>query len=155
LHLKDGEVRYTPGNFAHAAINESNQPFHNITIELLKPSDNVTTCADQCISVHCSKDQKSDCPAVANRITADQWTVSLVKLPPNTKLDSRLVGPTLLIAVSGLNFSRKPSDVEYPFQRSSGGLDWIPAGLKETMSNESSKMAQFVTLEFKPEKQNQ
>ena len=50
LHLKDGEVRYTPGNFAHAAINESDQPFHNITIELLKPSDKVTTCADQCIS---------------------------------------------------------------------------------------------------------
>src|SRR5882672_6637048 len=44
LHLKDGEVRFTPGNFAHAAINESDRPFHNITIELLQPSANVKTC---------------------------------------------------------------------------------------------------------------
>jgi quercetin dioxygenase-like cupin family protein len=155
LQLKDGEVRYTPGNFAHAAINKSDRPFHNITIELLKPSDKVTTCSDLCITLHCGKEQKGSCPSVTHRITADQWTVSLVRLPPNAKLDSRAVGPTLLIAVSDLNLSRKPSDDTYPFHRSSGGLDWIPAGLKETMSNESSKTAQFVTLEFKPEKQNQ
>ncbi|MGC2743027.1 MAG: hypothetical protein WA672_07550, partial [Candidatus Angelobacter sp.] len=37
LQLKDGEVRFTAGNFAHAAINNSDRPFHNITIELLKP----------------------------------------------------------------------------------------------------------------------
>ena len=41
LKLKDGEVRFTPGNFAHAAINQSDRPFHNITIELLKPSSSV------------------------------------------------------------------------------------------------------------------
>ena len=46
LKLKDGEVRFTPGNFAHAAINQSDRPFHNITIELLKPSTNVKTCTD-------------------------------------------------------------------------------------------------------------
>jgi len=42
LHLKDGEVRFTPGNFAHAAINESDRPFHNITIELLQPASHVS-----------------------------------------------------------------------------------------------------------------
>ena len=48
LLLKDGEVRYTPGNFAHAAINNSDRPFHNTTIELLKPSTNVKTCTGPC-----------------------------------------------------------------------------------------------------------
>jgi len=85
LKLKDGEVRYTPGNFAHAAINRSDRPFHNITIELLKPSSKVI-----------------------------------------------------------------PDEVQ--FKRSSGGLEWIPGGLKETIRNGDSKMAQFVVLEFKPDK---
>ena len=50
LHLKDGEVRFTPGNFAHAAINESERPFHNITIELLKPSRSVENCTEACVA---------------------------------------------------------------------------------------------------------
>src|SRR5258708_32116833 len=53
LQLKDGEVRFTPGNFAHAAINKSDRPFHNITIELLKPSTNVKTCPEACDSGGC------------------------------------------------------------------------------------------------------
>ena len=53
LKLKDGEVRFTPGNFAHAAINQSDRPFHNITIELLKPSINVKTCTGSCDSGGC------------------------------------------------------------------------------------------------------
>ena len=53
LKLKDGEVRFTPGNFAHAAINQSDRPFHNITIELLKPSTNVKTCTGSCDSGGC------------------------------------------------------------------------------------------------------
>ncbi len=42
LLLKDGEIRFTPGKFEHAAINQSDKPFHNITIELLKPATHVT-----------------------------------------------------------------------------------------------------------------
>ena len=48
LILKDGEVRFTPGGFAHAAINNSDQPFHNITIELLKPSSSIKACSGSC-----------------------------------------------------------------------------------------------------------
>jgi quercetin dioxygenase-like cupin family protein len=151
LHLKDGEVRFTPGNFAHAAINESDQPFHNITIELLKSSGKVTACADLCVVLHCGKEQKGSCPSVTHSINADQWTVSLVKVPPNAKLPTQAAGPTLLIAVSDLNLGRQVSDATYPFQRSSGGLDWLPAGLKETVHNDTSRAAQYVTLEFKPE----
>ncbi|MGC2695979.1 MAG: hypothetical protein WA738_09325 [Candidatus Angelobacter sp.] len=140
LHLKDGEVRYTPGNFAHAAINESDRPFHNITIELLKPSTNVKTCADAC---------DSGVPSTIRRISADQWTVSLVSLPPNATFDSQLVGPTLLVAVTNLKLSRQSFDARGHFERRSGGFDWIPAGLKETISNNASASAQFVTLQFK------
>src|SRR5690348_4629984 len=73
LHLKDGEVRYTPGNFAHAAGNESDRPFHNITIELLKPSTNVKTCTEACLeNLQCGNSNGGLCPATEKRISSDQ-----------------------------------------------------------------------------------
>jgi len=37
LVMADGQLGYSPGHFAHIARNESNAPFNNVTIELLKP----------------------------------------------------------------------------------------------------------------------
>ena len=155
LLLKDGEVRFTPGNFAHAAINNTDRPFHNITIELLKPSANVKTCTDKCDSGGCIGSMLNSpvtgCPSTVRRISADQWTVSLVTLPPSAPFDSQPAGPTLLIAITKLDLTRQSYDAMGQFKRPSGGLDWIPDGLKETIRNRASKPAQFVTLEFKPE----
>jgi len=36
LKLANGETRFTPGNFAHVARNLSDQPFRNVTIELIQ-----------------------------------------------------------------------------------------------------------------------
>jgi quercetin dioxygenase-like cupin family protein len=159
LLLKDGEVRYTPGSFAHAAINNSDRPFHNITIELLKPSANVKTCTGTCDSGGCAgatlNSPDTGCPSTVRRISADQWTVSLVTLPPNVPLGSQPAGPTLLIAVTKLDVTRESYDAMGQFKRLPGGLDWIPGGLKETIRNRDSKPAQFVTLEFKPEQHTQ
>ncbi|HZI58676.1 MAG TPA: hypothetical protein VFF39_17980 [Verrucomicrobiae bacterium] len=148
LKLKDGEVHYTPGDFAHAAINRSERPFHNITIELLKPSSKVTPCPETCFEQVLARDRAS----VIQAYSSDQWTVSQITLPPDSKFDSQPAGPTLLIAVTKLKLSRESFDVVGQFSRPSGGLEWIPGGLKETIHNSDSKMAQFVALEFKPDK---
>src|SRR5467141_5194999 len=37
LVMADGQLGYSPGHFAHIARNESDMPFNNVTIELLKP----------------------------------------------------------------------------------------------------------------------
>jgi hypothetical protein len=164
LKLKDGEVRFTPGNFAHAAINQADRPFHNITIELLKPSTNVKTCTGSCDASTClgsipgnTGDRSSlpACPTVTHLISADQWTVSLVGLPPSAILNKPSSGPTLLVAVSKLELGRQSDDAVGPFKRDPGGFDWIPAGRREGMHNGTSEAAQFVILEFKPEQQKQ
>lgn len=36
LKLKDGEARFTKGGFAHKAVNKSDKPFRNVTVELKK-----------------------------------------------------------------------------------------------------------------------
>ncbi len=41
LQLKDGEVRFTRGGFAHVARNNSDAPFRNVTIEFLHPQSNL------------------------------------------------------------------------------------------------------------------
>jgi hypothetical protein len=157
--LKDGEVRYTPGNFAHTAINESERPFHNITIELLKPSANTKTCMESCDSGGCIGAMLNSpvvgCPVTIRHIASDQWTASLVSLPPDALLDHQPAGPTLLIAVTKLKLSRESLDAVGQFSRQPGGLDWIPAGLSEKIHNGNSTTAQFITLEFKADKHNQ
>src|SRR5579864_5155316 len=164
LKLKDGEVRYTPGNFAHAAINQSDRPFHNITIELLKPSTNVKTCTGSCDAGGCvgsvpgntgNNSSAPVCAATTHLISADQWTVSLVSLPPNATLNRPAGGPALLVAVTKLELGRQSGDDVGPFKRASGGFDWIPAGRQEMIHNGASEAAQFVTLEFKQEQQKQ
>lgn len=41
LELKDGETRFTKGGFAHKAVNLSDKPFKNWTIEIRKPMQDV------------------------------------------------------------------------------------------------------------------
>jgi uncharacterized RmlC-like cupin family protein len=152
LQLKDGEVRFTPGKFAHAAINKSDKPFHNITIELLKPSSKVANCTDACaVSMPCSDQSNIHCPAKVTRISSDQWTVSLVTLPPSTHWEyPEHAQPHLMVAVSGLDLSSMNKAGRENIKRDPGGFSWVPAGDTHFLLNNSTKAAQFVTLEFKP-----
>jgi uncharacterized RmlC-like cupin family protein len=147
LQLKDGEVRYTPGNFAHAAINKSDRPFHNITIELLKPSTNVQPC-----EVNCSRDPVGPGGTSTTRIYySDQWAIALITLAPAGRLEREMHGnPHLVIAVSDLDLASQTGAASNSIQRQPGGLLWMPAGHAYTMVNKSQKPAKFVTLEFKP-----
>lgn len=151
LQLKDGEVRYTPGNFAHAAINKSDLPFHNITIELLKPSTGVVNCTEACaISMPCSDQTKVHCPSQVSRISSDQWTVSLVTLPPSTHWEVSRQTRYLMIAVSELDLSSRTNILgTESIMRSPGGWAWMDASEPYTLVNNSKKAAKFVTLEFK------
>ena len=157
LQLKDGEVRFTPGNFAHAAINESDHPFHNITIELLKPSSSVKTCTEGCdVSGGCGATLASPpgCPSTVRRISSDQWHVSLVTLPPSTRMEKHThTMPHLVIAVSDLDLTSQAEAASSNLKREPGGLAWVPSGVTHTLANNSQRPARFVTLEFNPEKQ--
>src|SRR5436305_9169032 len=109
LKLKDGEVRFTPGNFAHAAINQSDRPFHNITIELLKPSTSVKVCTEGCdVSSGClgaMAPPNPVCPSTVRRISSDQWMVAMVTLPSTQIVSQTQTAPHLMIAVSDLDLS--------------------------------------------------
>jgi quercetin dioxygenase-like cupin family protein len=156
LKLKDGEVRFTPGNFAHAAINQSDRPFHNITIELLKPSTSVKVCTENCdIFGGCIGAVASPnplCPNTVRRISSDEWLVAMVTVPPSRQIVNQTqAAPHLMIAVSDLDLSSDNGTASKGIKLEPGGLLWVAASAKQTLSNKSSKPIQFVTLEFKQE----
>jgi len=157
LLLKDGEVRYTPGNFAHAAINNADRPFHNTTIELLKPTTNERPC-----EVNCARDLWARDPRTgelfpeANRLyVSDQWTVTVVMLPPKSNLNLGHNLPQLVIPVSNLELSAIPSSADSPIKRTPGQIDWLPKGIMHPLYNNSAQTARFIVLEFNPEQPKQ
>src|SRR3954469_3326816 len=58
LELKDGDTRFTKGGFAHKALNLSDTPFVNVTVELKKHFDaEIKYCADKA-GANCTRDIK-------------------------------------------------------------------------------------------------
>jgi quercetin dioxygenase-like cupin family protein len=149
LTLKDGEVRFTKSNFSHAATNQGDRPFHNITIELLKPATNVKVCTDSC---NAGPPCAGICPTVERRITSDQWTVSFVTLPPSSRVDKHTHSLAhMAVAVSDLNLTAQEGTSSSEIRRSPGGLDWVPAGTTHTVVNAGTSTARMVTIDFATE----
>jgi len=154
LLLKDGEVRYTPGNFAHAAINNSDRPFHNITIELLKPSTNVKTCTGPCddLSNLCA----GICAQRRKLISSDQWSVWLITDPPTAHAETQLHAvPQLIVPVSNLAFGVQAGATDTPIIRSAGQIDWLSSRPMHPLINNAKVSVRFVALEFNPEQPKQ
>ncbi len=143
LLLKDGEVRYTPGKFAHAAINQSDKPFHNITIELLKPTTGVKPCPQSC-QVPCQDAGGAACAVNIERLIAsDQWFSFAYTVNAGEKFLGSETGPTLLVAVSNIE------DINGVAAR----YLWLPAQTTFTVSAAHEGTGKFIALVFQPEKQ--
>jgi len=149
LTLKDGEVRYTPGGFAHSAINNIDRPFHNITIELLAASTGVHPCIGSCsIPVAC-KATNGACPTVERLVSSDQWTATAVTLPPSARYEEHThTGPHLVVAVSDLDIKIKNQDQpETEVKAKVGDLNWQNP-VTHSLTNVGTRPAHFVSLEF-------
>jgi quercetin dioxygenase-like cupin family protein len=148
LTLRDGETRFTPGNFAHIARNLSAQPFRNVTIELLQDEKLRTAPSPWPIE---GGDKDFPGGHVKILFVRDGARVSQVELEPGATVPShRHDGPHLLVAVSDLDLR---SDVEGQGPMSghfkSGDIKWLPGGYSHTLTNTGNRPAKFVTVEFK------
>ena len=148
LKLADGETRFTPGSFSHVARNLADQPFRNVTVELMQDEK--------------LRDAPSPWPQGAGdlelpgvRIKSlfvhDGARVSAVELAPGATVPSHHHdGPHLVVAVSDLDLR---SDVEgrgpLPAKFKSGDVKWVPGGFTHTLTNTGKDPARLVTVEFK------
>jgi quercetin dioxygenase-like cupin family protein len=148
VKMQDGETRFRAGNFAHIARNLSDQPFRNVTIELLQDEaahKNSPPKWDEERGLHVFTGGTQDIIFVQDGVR-----VSEVELQPGATVPSHHhAGPHLIVAVSDLDVR---SDVEgqgpMPGHFKSGDVKWLPGGYTHTLTNTGKQEAKFVTLEF-------
>ena len=149
--LKDGEARFTAGGFAHAAINNLDRPFRNITIELLAPATNEHSCTESCtVAVPCKSADNALCPSVTRLLMSDQWTVTSVIIPPGGRLEEHThYAHHLAVAVSDLHLKiRNQDQPETEINSKVGDLTWVNP-VVHTVTNTGPQPARIVTLEFR------
>jgi quercetin dioxygenase-like cupin family protein len=147
VKLTDGDTRFVAGNFVHVAKNLSDQPFRNVTIELMKDEK-----LRQTPSQWPEENGEKTFPGGRSTIlfVKDGARVSEVNLEPGAILPSHHHdGPHLLVAVSDLDLR---SDVDgmgpMPGNFKSGDVKWLPGGYTHTLTNVGKSSARFVTVEF-------
>lgn len=142
LKLSDGEVRFTPGNFAHIAKNLTDRPFRNVTVEFLKSS---STKWDEDRGLHVLQNGTQEILFVKNGMRA-----SLIELRPGGMIPKHHHnGPHLMVAVSDLELrSNVEGQGPMPGHFKSGDVKWLPGGYTHTLTNVGKQPAKLVTFEF-------
>lgn len=146
--LKDGDTRFTPGNFAHIAKNRGDTPFRNVTIELMQDEK-----AHTAPPAHWDEDRGLKALNAGTQeilFVKDNARVSEIELQPGGVIPSHHHnGPHLVVAISDIDLR---SDIEgrasTPAPLKSGDIKWVPGGYTHTVTNVGKQPAKFVTVEF-------
>lgn len=150
VKFKDGDVRFS-GPLVHEVTDAAPTPFRNITIELLQPTTNQKNCTESCsIAVPCDSADKSKCVSVEKVMTADQWSVTRITIPPgalypkHTHLANFLVIP---LTDSDVKVSVQDGP-ETEAHDKAGEVRWNNP-LIHSVRNAGSAPARVVVLEFR------
>jgi quercetin dioxygenase-like cupin family protein len=148
VKLADGETRFTPGNFAHIARDLADQPFRNVTVELMQ--DEKLRAAPSPWPPEAEGNHEFTGGRIKVLFVHDGARVSEVDLQPGVTVPSHHHdGPHLVVAVTDLDLS---SDVEgrgpRPVKLKAGDVTWVPGNFTHTLTNTSKSPARLVTVEF-------
>ena len=157
LQLRDGEARFAKGGFAHVAKNLSDQPFRNLTVELLKGGDSVVPCDHN--KEPCGFQVGPNAAVAGLLIFAKSYQVLSGKnlevrrteIPAGLGLGKHThAGPHLAVALTDLDLrSVDTNGKSKEIHQHAGDISWIPGGLIHTLSNIGEQPAAIVTIEFK------
>jgi quercetin dioxygenase-like cupin family protein len=147
VNLSDGDTRFSAGNFAHIARDLSEQPFRNVTIELMQDQKLRETPS------HWPEESgEKTFPGGRSKIlfVKDGVRVSEINLEPGAVIPSHHHdAPHLVVAISDLDLR---SDVDgqgpMPGQFKAGDIKWLPGGYTHTVTNAGKNPARFVAVEF-------
>ena len=147
LKLKDGDVRFVSGNFAHVARNLASTPFHNIAIELMQ---------DEKLRGETSRwkdDSGGKTFAGGSRKTL--FVKGGVRVSENdidagaTIAKHHHDGPHLLVALDEFELKTEvdgqPTAITH-FKP--GDIRWVPGNTTHTVTNTSKQVARLVAVEF-------
>jgi quercetin dioxygenase-like cupin family protein len=149
VKLVEGETRFSPGPFAHIARNISDQPFRNLTIEILDDAKLRQSTAkwDEDRGLDILQGGNKQVLFVKDGIRATEFELQpggVVPMHPHT-------GPHLLVAVGDSDLRERYLNDVHPQdlgQLKSGDAKWLPGGYSHSITNVGAHPAKFVTLEF-------
>jgi quercetin dioxygenase-like cupin family protein len=144
LKLQDGETWFVPGGFAHVAKNLSDQPFRNITIELLQDKKSRKSTSSEDRGLHILNGGTEDILFVKDSVRTSEFQLNPAGLVPK----HRDTGPCLIVAVTDLNLRGEGEGKDGSIELKAGDIAWINRGLIRTLTNAGPKNAKFITLEF-------
>jgi quercetin dioxygenase-like cupin family protein len=144
LKLQDGETWIVPGGFAHVAKNLSDQPFRNITIELLQDKKSRKSTSSEDRGLHILNGGTEDNLFVKDGVRTSEFQLN----PAGIVSKHRETGPRLVVAVTDLNLRGEGAGKDGPIQLKAGDIAWIKGGLTRILTNASQQKAKFITLEF-------
>jgi quercetin dioxygenase-like cupin family protein len=150
-NFKDGDTRFTPAGVVHAITNTGKTPFRNATVELLGPTTNAKACTESCaVPVPCDSAQKSSCVSVVKLFSADQWSVTLVTLPPGAKYAQHThLANFLVVPLTDSDVAMRNQDQpETVMHSKTGELTWNNP-VVHTITNTGKTAARTVVLEFR------
>jgi hypothetical protein len=164
ITLDDGQVTYSKGGFAHVVRTDEGSPFHNFTVELLRPQGNPR---NRCIKVI---DAKFDCPVEAAGKPAvelpafetDEVLVQAGALPEGRFYNAGASQqPRLFLVLADSNLSVEVSGQKVK-KLKGGEVYWLapggtatvtditpPAKGKDKDRQQDMKMSRFYILSFK------
>jgi hypothetical protein len=149
--FKDGDVRFSAAGLVHAVSDSGSTPFRNRTIELMQPTTNQKACTEACeIPVTCEAADKSTCATVKKLFTADQWSVTMVNIPPGGKYPQHThLANFLNVPLSDADVSMKNQDLpETAVHAKAGEVTWNNP-VVHTVTNTGKTPARVVVLEFR------
>jgi hypothetical protein len=162
--LQDGETHYSPGHFAHIVRTDSGMPFHNITIELVRPQGTPKNlckdvlpgaplnCPEPAPSVANSKSKKGT-PQVASDdspyFETDEVRVELHKVSSGDDyVDAAPKADALLIGLTNSNLDVNLAGEHIGFLHG-GDVLWLPTGQHRRIVDFLGTHSGFLLISFK------
>ncbi len=150
LVLKDGEVHFSRGGFAHIARNLSDAPFRNVTIEFLLAQGEVHNLCEKVVH-----GPLGECRGVHNPSSfatplfeTGETRAELVTIDPKGGLGGNSRSDSLLVALDQaeleIRIPGKPA-----VQLHSGEMLWLSAGSAQTISNLTNAPSRCLSISFK------
>ena len=148
LKLQDGQTEFTPGGFAHIANNLSDQPFRNLTIELMQDEKARHTAPpkwDEERGLHILNGGTEDILFVKDGARATEF-----QLNPGGRVPKPLhPRPQLIAAVTDLNLRTEgEGKAATAIQLKAGDIAWLKVGMVHALTNAGPSVAKFISLEF-------
>ncbi|MBI2679145.1 MAG: hypothetical protein HYX28_10225 [Candidatus Koribacter versatilis] len=143
LKLKEGDMAYTKGGFAHVAINNAKTPFRNVTIEIVKPAPDANAAPSQTLA--------GAGMSVTFMVENARAHAELDELEPGATTPQH--SHKLAHLAVALNDMTLENDVvgkgKATTTRKAGDVAWVEGGYTHTFKNLGKTAARWAVIEIK------